>query len=517
LEENNMNTRITKLFVAIAMALSFLTVARTFAQVPKEQEAQHHHYKLVIVGPLGGPNSGLSGPNFQILNDRGEFAAYADTSISNPNPDCFVPLNAPNCSAVHPLELHHGVVTDLGVLPGGANAQTTSISNNGTVLGFSDNGLIDPQTGQPEGVAVLWADGKIVSLGFLPGGAESVPVSINNRGHVVGASTNDVPDDLSILGFPTQTRAFLWRNGVIKDLGTLGGPDAFATFVNDRGQVTGFSYLDSNVDSNTGSPTTHPFLWQDGKMTDLGSLGGTLGFISFNTLGGMNKQGQIVGGSNLAGDLTAHPFLWTKTGGMQDLGTVGGMFGYANWINDAGEIVGIATNADEFLRGFLWKNGVMTDLGVIGSDPNSEAKSVNSHGQVVGSSFDCCGGDLHGFLWENGGPIVDLNTLVPPGSGLTIVNAFDINDRGEIAGNGVRSNGEERAVLLIPCDDNHADAQDCDFDDVETATAVQVPPAQITQPSAASSYAKLSPAERTARLRSILANRNRRFGALTPK
>ena len=61
----------------------------------------------------------------------------------------------------------------------------------------------------------------------------------------------------------------------------------------------------------------------------------------------------------------------------------------------------------------------------------------------------------HGFLWENGGPAIDLNTLVAPGSGLSLIGPFYINDRGEIAGVGVFANGDTHAFVLIPCDENH--------------------------------------------------------------
>jgi len=513
--------RINRTFAAIAFTLLLLTVARTSAQEQKEQKKEHHHYKLVVVEPLGGPNSYLSGPNLQILNNRGAFAAYANTSTSNPNANCFIPFNLPDCFVQHSVVLRNGDLTKLDVLPGGANAQTIWISSNGLVAGFSENGLIDPQTGQPAAVAVLWEGRKAINLGTVPGGTESLASAVNSRGQVVGVSNNDVPDATSSFGFPTQTRAFLWQNGVIRDLGTLGGPDAVASFVNDRGQVAGFSYTDSTVNPSTGVPTTHPFLWDNGKMTDLGTLGGTFAGPLFGfTFGYLNNHGEIVGASNLAGDVTQHPFLWTESEGMKDLGTLGGTFGYANWINDAREVVGIAnTVGDQFLHAFLWKDGVMTDLETVGSDPSSEGKSVNSRGQVVGASFDLntANVDLHGFLWENGGPIADLNTLVPPGSDVTITNAFDINDRGEIAGNGFLPNGDVRAVLLIPCDENHPRLEGCDYDDVEAVADARDRSAQIAQSSAGASAARLSPAERITRFRSLMAGRNRRSGAAPTK
>jgi probable HAF family extracellular repeat protein len=505
-------------FSALAMPVRLAAQAQ---EAQTQQNKRHHHYKLIVVEPLGGPNSYLSGPNFQILNNQGAFAAYANTSTPNPNANCFIPFNPPDCFVQHSVVLHNGTLTKLDVLSGGASAQTVWISANGFVAGFSENGLIDPQTGQPEGVAVLWDGRRAINLGTVPGGTESIAISVNSLGRVVGFSNNDIPDAFSLIGFPTQTRAFLWQNGVMRDLGTLGGPDASASFVNDRGQVAGFSYTDSAVNPSTGVPTTHPFLWENSKMTDLGTLGGTLsGSPLLITSGSLNNRGDVAGASTLAGDLFQHPFLWTKSEGMKDLGTLGGTFGYANWVNDSREVVGIATNLnDQALHAFYWRDGVMTDLETVGSDPSSEAKSINSRGQVVGASFDLSltNDDLHGFLWEDGGPIVDLNTLVAPGSGVTVVNAFDINDRGEIAGNGFLANGDARAVLLIPCDENHAGVEDCDFDTVDAETAAQVRPAQITPAAAASSFANLSPAERMTRFRSMMANRNRRFGAVPPK
>ena len=61
------------------------------------------------------------------------------------------------------------------------------------------------------------------------------------------------------------------------------------------------------------------------------------------------------------------------------------------------------------------------------------------------------------FIWERGGPMVDLNTLVSPASNVVLVDPYYINDRGYIAVAGVLPNGDEHAFVLVPggaCDDN---------------------------------------------------------------
>jgi probable HAF family extracellular repeat protein len=78
---------------------------------------------------------------------------------------------------------------------------------------------------------------------------------------------------------------------------------------------------------------------------------------------------------------------------------------------------------------------------------------------VVGGSSDCRN-FLHAFVWEEGGPMLDLNTLIAPGSGWQLTNAFNINDRGEILAKaapvGFTPNDDEdlgHLVLLVPCDE----------------------------------------------------------------
>jgi probable HAF family extracellular repeat protein len=156
---------------------------------------------------------------------------------------------------------------------------------------------------------------------------------------------------------------------------------------------------------------------------------------------------------------------------MKDLGTLGGNDGQANSINDAGEIVGWATSpGDQAVLAFLWRNGTIRNLGTVDRDPCSIAWGINSKGQIGGASWDCGPNYVHAFLWENGGPSVDLNTLVPHRSGVQLTVAVP-NDRGELIAEGVLTNGENHAFLLIPCDENHGGDEDC-MSEVENSTPV---------------------------------------------
>jgi probable HAF family extracellular repeat protein len=264
------------------------------------------------------------------------------------------------------------------------------------------------------------------------------------------------------------------------DLGTLGGPDAAAVFLNEHGQVAGYSYTNSAPNPVTGLPTVHPFLLDPEKgMTDLGSLGGTLAFASWlNQTGGLNNRGDVVGESNLAGDKSAHPFLWHQ-GKLVDLhtNTIGGNPLTADAINDRVEIAGAAAFPHRPSDAYVWKNGVATTLGTLDGDCYSEAWAINSNGQAAGISLSCDQNNWRAFLWE-GGSIVDLNSLIPPNSDLQLVNSFDINDRGEIAGLAVPPGCSSKdtklcghAFLLIPCDENHPGLQGCDYSMVDSSAS----------------------------------------------
>jgi probable HAF family extracellular repeat protein len=137
-----------------------------------------------------------------------------------------------------------------------------------------------------------------------------------------------------------STYAFLQFGKKMQDLGTLGGPVSFGIDVNDRAQVVGFSYVNSEVNPATGIPTQHPFFWDKGRMTDI-TLGGTLGGV-----GRINLRGQAVGDSNLPGDVEDHAFLWSDNA-VHDLGTLGGTFSQPTGLTEQTHISGVASPAGD--------------------------------------------------------------------------------------------------------------------------------------------------------------------------
>jgi uncharacterized membrane protein len=493
------NLRVPIAWLGFWAALTFPLCVAAQTSAPSNPLVSHHHYKLIVIEPLGGPASSASGPGLVVLNNRGTYAAIANTPNANPNPGCFILGSPADCFTEHAVVWQNGVQTDLGTIPGGNNSQTVGISANGLITGSSESNVIDPYSGLPENVAVLWADNKLIVLGPLPHGTESTGLAVNSRGLVAGFSNNDIPDPFSLAGFTTQTRAVLWHNGMLQDLGTLGGPDALVFGMTETGQVYGQSYTTSTPKPATGAPKLDPFFWENGKMWDLGTLGGNVGVAYF-----ANNSGQVTGDSNLAGDQTQHAFIWDKRRGLKDLGILtGGTFSIANWINESGEVVGAGDDAVT-VNGILWKNGAIVNLGVLPGDCYSEALSINSRGQIIGHSSPDCVVDGNAVLWENGGAPVNLNTLVTPPSDVTAVFPLEINDRGEIAAHGFTSSGDLRGVLLIPCDAAHSNLEGCDYSQVEASV-----PVAFT--SAPANPAKALNATRMMRMRARMANRYHRF------
>lgn len=442
---------------------------------------QYHHYQIVDPGTFGGPQSWTFTPELAragFLNNQGTFAASADTSAVDPY--CY--WSPFDCYATDGFQWQNGVTTDLGVLPGGIGSQVNWISANGLMAGISDNGQPDPlNPALPQIHGVLWDHGKMTDLGTLPGGADDLWANaVNSRGEIAGQAYNTIPDPYSFNGYGYQSRAVYWNKGAMQDLGTLGtGTDAVALLINERGQVLGVSYIDSNPSAFCSGVqigftfTTGTFIWdKKNGMQDIGTLGGTC-TVAYD----LNNRGQVVGQSSHVGDPTNLAFVWDRAAGIKQLPTAANLYGRADAINDEGKIVGEGDGPDGQPSALLWQkrggNWHATYLGSLHSGDCAFAASINASGQVVGLSGPNGCSTVLPFLWEDGGPMVDLNTLVPPNSSIQLHEALQINNRGEIAGNGVDANGNFHAVLLIPCDENHPDVTCCDYSTVDASTAAQ--------------------------------------------
>ena len=299
----------------------------------------------------------------------------------------------------------------------GVGSVALDINAGGQVAGRYLNGNADQRAFQHSGNALL-------DLGTL-GGATSSANAINDSGQVVGMAQ----DAMGV------SRAFSYAGGALLDLGTLGGAAAAAYGVNGAGRIVGLADVPPGAPGEYG----RAFSYAGGVMADLGTLpgGGEL-----STASAVNSAGQIVGESSFGvfsgPEFAVHAFLY-ENGAMTDIGTLGGLHSTASAINEAGVISGEASTAIDFGNGhtvrhaYLYVNGIMVDLGALGDlFAGSAARDVNNAGQAVGWSDMENSFNRHGFLHE-AGQMLDLNSLIDPLSGWTIRDAFAINDLQQIA------------------------------------------------------------------------------------
>jgi len=303
------------------------------------------------------------------------------------------------------------------------SSTVVSINNRGQIIGqvYEDG----------NSRCYIWDKNKITLIRTIEGN-NCFPIDNNDVGQVTG-QYEDVSGEL---------RPFLWQTGLMIDLGTFRDRFPMPMAINKLGYIAGIVEV---------SATYHGFLWKDGKYIDLGALGGLsddLGSFAYD----INLRGQIVGTSDIGvpNEAIYHAFLWDK-GKMIDLGTLGGTFSMAKAINNRGQVTGQSMTMTGESHAFLWENGVMTDLGTLGG-PSSIGYSINDCGQVVGGSTTPSSDRDQAFLWEKG----TMFNLGPP-EGATFSVAVDINDFGQIVGEGHFPNDaynilwQPTGIITRPC------------------------------------------------------------------
>jgi probable HAF family extracellular repeat protein len=376
-----MKSRILTCIIAITIFAALAIPVRLAAQ---EQKQGLPRYTVIDLGTLGGTYSLAGG-----LSNSGWVEGYSFLTDE---------------TYKRPFLWRNGVMTDLGTL-GGPNADAGYRPNDsGNVGGASENGTVDPYAENFCGYGtdliclpiVWWNDIKKMTPLPTLGGNNGWAAGINDQNEVAGIAENTT-EEPTCAGTSQvfQFKPVTWKEGQVHELRTFpGDPVGMAWGINYWGKATGYS----------GNCTTalHALLWQDGRVTDLGNLGGAMN----NAGEDINIQGQVVGYSDLPGDTTFHAFLWEK--------------------------------------------GLMHDLGTLPGDVGSDGDGINSEGQVVGGSWDADGNE-RAYLWQNG-VMTDLNTLIPADSPLYLIEATGtINDQGQIAGIALQiSTGEVHAFLATP-------------------------------------------------------------------
>lgn len=297
----------------------------------------------------------------------------------------------------------------------------------------------------------------LTTLGTLdPTINQNTPFAVNNAGQVVGdgyLSSNNV------------THAFLSGPNGLMDLGALSNSldptrdlNSHATGINSSGQVVGQSETPYDAGGGIILNVNHAFLYQNGKMTDLGGIpnsGDPSGISANSAASAINDAGVIVGDGDTevaGGAFEDHAFVY-RNGAFSTLGTLNNTTSsFAAGINNSNQIIGYSTYAfgdiSDYHAFLHTGTGLLTagdDLGTFGG-ADSFANYINNSGRVLGVAQDASGA-FQPFVYQGSG-LLSLSDFVPVSSGLTSLLYYGLNNNNQILGSGMDAQGNTDYFLL---------------------------------------------------------------------
>lgn len=325
-------------------------------------------------------------------------------------------------------------IYDLGALTESNTSEAYAINDYGQIVGHSGVGS--------NGHAFYWEDGIITDIGAVGGALGAT--DINNAGMAVGHSNSG-----SLIN-----GAFIWEDGQMNALGMLpSGRWSYAHGINESGTVVGKANL------ITGNTSYYQAVkWENGNIIDLGVLENQSSYINSSQANAINDEGVIVGfsfGASEDYDWSVYAVKW-ENGNIEKLDTLA-KGSQANDINNKDQIAGTVEYLVEggggttYGHAALWEEGSVVDLGTLGEGLRSKAYAINEEGSIVGQStltssrYDQ---NYHATLWS-GNEIIDLNNLINPSFDWMLSSATDLNEVGQIVGEGIVG-GTRHGFLLDP-------------------------------------------------------------------